>query len=305
MGAELYQVCQEFSLRRSEDLNWSTIDRYLQLSRKHTAELRQTTSKIFLMEIRSDLLRRNPVEGGYQMSQKGKIIILVAIGIICLAIILKAHLVSKAMAFFAPISTFTKISTDPFTIPTKAPIDPYIDEIEAYQQELNRTDLTPEERNLIETKLGTIAMMATQRAEGKINPPTRLVTPQETPTFEVLGEKFPDGIDNNPPILVPENVVTVLSSWRKTTSDGYFLIYSGYLTQDPEQGAILLLPPTRYSFTQFNTPSRSGSVRILAENGTTITLESAGGILYYFDATTEQFIDPKGTPVPTNTPGEE
>jgi hypothetical protein len=225
------------------------------------------------------------------MSRKFHIAISIVVGILVVLVILKMPLASRAMANLLPGS-----------ITTKEPIDPYIDEIKAYQDELKRTDLSSETRNLIEEKLSTISMMATQRAKREATQPIRQASIQATPTIEVAGMRLPEGIDNHPSVPFSESVVTVLNSWRKTTDNRYYLVYAGFLTQDSRQGAILVFHPSTHGFKQYNTPNNSGGVRVVEEKGTTITLQSTKGILFYFDVAREQFGDSKGIPIPTNTP---
>lgn len=225
------------------------------------------------------------------MSRKLQIVILTVVGILVVLVIMKMPFASKAMTNILP-----------GLLATEEPIDPYIDQIKAYQDELQRTDLSSEARSLIEEKLNTISVMVTQRAEGKTSQPTRQVSILATPTIEVASVKLPDGIDNHPSVPFSESAVTVLNSWRKTTDDRYYLIYAGFLTQDSQQGAILVLHPSTHDFKQYNTPDNSGGVRVVEEKGTTIVLQSTKGVLFYFDIAKEQFVDSNGTPVPTNTP---
>jgi len=225
------------------------------------------------------------------MSRKLQISILTAVGLLVVLAILKMPLASRAMTNILPS-----------LLATKEPIDPYIDQIKAYQDELLRTDLSSETRILIEIKLKTISIMATQRAEGKTNQPTRQVPMQATPTIEVASIKLPDGIDNHPSIPFSESVITVLNSWRKTTDDRYYLVYAGYLTQDSKQGAILVFHQSTHDFVQYYTPDNSGGVRVIEEKGTIIILQSDKGIPLYFNVAMEQFVDSNGTPIPTITP---
>lgn len=218
-------------------------------------------------------------------------VFLIMVGLFIVLAILKMPLVSRAMT-----------DTLPNFVATKEPIDPYMDQIKAYQEELQRTDLSSETRNLIEEKLNTIAILATQRAEGKVRQPTRQVSVRVTPTVEFASIKLPDGIDNHPSIPFSESVVTILNSWRKTTDDRYYLVYAGFLTQDSLQGAILVYHPSTHHFKQYNTPDISGGVRVVEEKGNTIVLQSTKSVLFYFDMDKEQFVDINGAPIPTNTP---
>jgi hypothetical protein len=224
------------------------------------------------------------------MSRKLQIVILTVVGILVVLVIMKMPLASKAMTTMLP-----------GLLATEEPIDPYIDEIKWFQDELQSTDLSDEARNLIEAKLNMVSIEATQRVEGITRAPTRPVSMPETPANQVFGMKLPDGIDDHPSAPFSESVVTVLNSWRKTTDDRYYLVYAGFLTQDTQQGAILVFHPSVHHFQQYNTPDNSGGVRVVEEKGTTIILQSTQGILFYFDVAKEQYVDSNGTPIPTNT----
>ena len=226
------------------------------------------------------------------MSRKLQIVILTVAGILVVLVIMKMPLANKAMANI------------PDLLANKKPIDPYIDEIKWFQDQLQTPDLSDEARNLIEAKLNIVSRMATQRAGGQTRrpTPTRPVSMPETPANQVFGMKLPDGIDDHPSAPFSESVVTVLNSWRKTTDDRYYLVYAGFLTQDTQQGAILVFHPSVNHFQQYNTPDNSGGVRVVEEKGTTIILQSTQGTLFYFDAAKEQFVDSNGIPIPTYTP---
>jgi hypothetical protein len=186
--------------------------------------------------------------------------------------------------------------------PTKQPIDPYKDMIQEFQTELQRTDIPMDAREFIEGKLGIISLEATQRAEGKVNQPTRSSNPNFTPQ-NIIGFKIPDGIDNTPEAPFSRVLFTPLNSWRKTEPDHYYLIFAGHLTEDTQQGALYILQPDIHTFSLYITPTRNGAVRVIAEHGTTITLQSSDNTLFYFDAAIEQFVNSQGTPFPgTPTP---
>jgi hypothetical protein len=223
------------------------------------------------------------------MSRKLLISILALLGILSLVVILKTPLAGKAMARFLP-----NLRT------TEERFDPYKDEIAIMEKELQRTDLSSEERQFLLDKFSSEFLSATQRAKGLENRPTRPAFIIATPTNDTGGYKIPDGIDDHPSVPISESVVTVINSWRKTTEGRYFLVFAGVLTTDSKQGAILILH-TNYRFYQYNTPTKNGGVKVIAENGTVITLQSTDGTIFYFDASQETFIDENGKPIPVNT----
>ena len=206
-------------------------------------------------------------------------------------VILGLPLISNAMSF--PQST---------ALSDKRPIDPFAEEIEWYQEELKRNDLSDETRKLLVEKLATTELMATQRANGLLTQPTRSST--ASPTREVAVTILPDGIKEDLDVpLLPQDVVTIINAWSKTTPEHTFLIYAGFLTQNPQQGAIMIFHPRMYTFQYFNTPQTSGSIKIVDEKDTVIVLQSTNGVVFFFDFIQEVFVDSEGEVIPTVIPG--
>jgi hypothetical protein len=208
-------------------------------------------------------------------------------------------IIGMVIMFKTPLSGEAMVNLFPGLRATKEPIDPDMDEIRFFESQLQRTDISVEERNLLTEKLKTSFLMATQRAIGNENRPTRPEFIIATPTNDLGGFRFPDGIDDHPSVPISESVVTVINSWRKTTEGRYFLVFAGVLTNDAKQGAILILH--KYTFFQYNTPTKNGGVKVIAENGTVITLQSTDGTIFHFDAFHEIFVDENGKPVPLST----
>lgn len=181
--------------------------------------------------------------------------------------------------------------------PTIGRIDPYIEIISTYQTLLQRPDLSIEGRSDIEGRLNTIGQAATQRSAGLTATPPVVLPISITPN-NVVGFKLPDGIDNHPGFSFRQDVFRVINEWRKTSSDHFYAVFAGYLNNDAQQGAVYVFQPDIGTFNLYLTPERRGSVRVLSESGTTITLESTDGTLFYFDAVNEHFVNSQGTPFP-------
>jgi hypothetical protein len=211
------------------------------------------------------------------MSRKSQITFLIIAGILIMLAILSIPLLNRSDSNIVQDSQ-----------PTNAYTDLFKHTIEELQSELQRTDISVEYRNFLEKKLISISTVATEWAEA-------------TPT-NIEGVRLPDGIDNIPSGPFSESVFTTVNSWRKTTPDRYYLVYAGFLTRDAGQGAVYVLHPDISYFILYITPDRRGAVRVVEESGTTITLQSTEGVLFYFDAVHEQFVDAQGTPIPTSTP---
>jgi len=195
------------------------------------------------------------------------------------------------------------------------------EEIDRYDKELENPNLSEEGRNSILSRLESAyaeathwahgRMVATMKAAGKITqiPYESLVIPTEgPPTYWKPPDGISDSSEEHLPIFGYDTTTEILSSWRKTTSDTYYLIFSGYLVDDPKQGMILKLPRDALSFSgfvQYLTPKKSGGVRIVEEHGLYIVLQADNGDLFYFDAVGERFIDSLDTPTVTAVPIEE
>lgn len=219
-------------------------------------------------------------------------------------ILIIASLLFLLLLLNLPLTSQADPGVTPEPQTTKAPIDPYIEDISFFQTELARTDLPEEARTLAEAKLEGVSMAATQRVEGMMARPS-IETIEAIPTIYIGdGMKLPDGIEPNPepPIPVSRALVNVLTYWKKTTEARTYFIFSGSSREDSLQGAVMVQNPQTYQFKQYDTPERTGGVTIIAENGTVVTLQSTTGALYYFDADLEWFTDLDGTPLPTYTP---
>ena len=201
------------------------------------------------------------------------------------------------------ISILTKAKADKNQyLISGTPYPTYIGAIQSFQTQLQSTDISDIARTEIQVKLNSIYMMSTQRAEVLVPPPTRQATFVPA-TSGVIGYRHPDGVNNTPSAPFSRLVFTPLNSWQKTIPGGLYLVYIGYMTQDPEQGAVYVFHLNPHGYSLYITPDRHGAVKAIAENGTVITVESTDGTLYYFDAATEQFINEQGTPFPaTPTP---
>lgn len=222
------------------------------------------------------------------MKKKNIIVLLIS----CIFIVLLVASVPTVRTF---VYAFTQ------AVKSKEPIDPYLNQIQSLQKDLQNPALSSDARILIEEKLNTISSMATQRALGKMNIPTRSAFVDATPTMVIAGMKLPDGIDDHPQIPFSESVVTVNNAWRKTTDQQFFLVFAGYLTENPEQGALMVYHPKVHTFFQILAPAKNGGLIVIDENKYIIQLQSVQGSMVYFNYQTEQFVDSDGTPIATPT----
>lgn len=225
------------------------------------------------------------------MNKKSRMFILVSIGVLICFIAISIFLLNRAGISFVQASE-----------PTIERVDPFKEEIEFYQSMLETPDLSDIAATSYQRKLNIVGYAATQRSTALTATPPRTM-PIPLNTTGVLGFKLPDGIDNTPEGPFSRAVFNLLNLWRKHTEGHYYLVYAGYLTDDNMQGAVYVFQPNNATYHLYITPDRRGAVRVVAENGTTITLQSTDNTFFYFNATTEQFVNAQGTPFPaTPTP---
>jgi hypothetical protein len=180
--------------------------------------------------------------------------------------------------------------------------------IEQFEKELGNPNLSLEGRLSLEIKLKIARFEATRQAYRLTDRQTPLNLPRGTtsPLSSSPVATLADGIDNDPLVPRPlpryEKSSMILNAWRKHTSDHYYLVYAGYITDNPSQGMVLVFQPDILSFNQYLTPSKSGAVQVVEEHGLYLVLKAENGDIYYFDAFGERFIESLNIPTITPTP---
>jgi hypothetical protein len=82
-------------------------------------------------------------------------------------------------------------------------------------------------------------------------------------------------------------------------------VYAGYDTEDPDQGVVIVSrfgPNALIDESWNDTPTKSGSVRIVDAVGERLILNSDGGETFYFDVPGDRFVNSLSDVVPTITP---
>ncbi len=97
----------------------------------------------------------------------------------------------------------------------------------------------------------------------------------------------------------------IANRWQGTVAGTLVVVYAGRLTTSPDQGLVAVsigTPGTpAFSLQQYPTPAKAGSVRIIAENDSLLTLVSDNGTSFIFDVSTRMFVQgiPTRLPLPT------
>jgi hypothetical protein len=120
----------------------------------------------------------------------------------------------------------------------------------------------------------------------------------------------PTGIfDNNDSSFLAHGYA-IQNDWQQNVNGTWMQAYAGSLVSDPSQGVVLVVLAwtDRPQGAVVTTPTKSGSVKIVAEQNNRLTLQSDSGTVYYFDVLGMAFtpslteIVPTVTQLPTFTP---
>ena len=102
----------------------------------------------------------------------------------------------------------------------------------------------------------------------------------------------------------------IQNSWQQNVNGSWVQAYAGNLVDDPSRGVVVVVLawPDRPQGGHFLTPTKSGSVKIVAEQTNRLTLQSDDGTVFYFDVLGMTFVPsltefvPTITALPTYTP---
>lgn len=102
--------------------------------------------------------------------------------------------------------------------------------------------------------------------------------------------------DFNGPAVYPQYVYD--NEWANDIDGNWIVVFAGSLRDDPTQGIIIF----GWDEEVYETPIKSGSVHIVAEDNYRLTLMSANNTIFYFDIPGRRFVDSLTQVVPTVTP---
>lgn len=147
----------------------------------------------------------------------------------------------------------------------------------------------------VETPTGAPGYQATSYALMTALPEVTAVRP--TGIFEAGAEFYHQGY-------------RMQNAWQNLVNGYWADVVAGAYANDPEQGVIF----SSWHFPNaaigrfYDTPTRAGSVRIIAEQNYRLTLEAADGTIFYWDIPSQSFVASltdivaTTTPPPTHTP---
>ena len=85
----------------------------------------------------------------------------------------------------------------------------------------------------------------------------------------------------------------MINHWQDSIGSDFVIVSAGARADDPNQGMLMVLRVSgnRLQFERkiFNTPHTAGAVRVVGADGTLLTLESASGVRFQFNAASGTF----------------
>ncbi|MGH9199549.1 MAG: hypothetical protein ACRD1T_27940 [Acidimicrobiia bacterium] len=111
--------------------------------------------------------------------------------------------------------------------------------------------------------------------------------------------EWDSGITDDKDAPVAHGIIEIENGWAGTAGEGtsehrHLSVKAGSVPDDPSQGLVVVLQftPTGRGkdIHEYRTPRREGAVRVVAADGNLLTLESATGAQFVFDATRERFL---------------
>jgi len=187
------------------------------------------------------------------------------------------------------------------TVPTSTKsIDPLI---QIWQKQIQSDTINNDDRQALETKVGVLIFNATMQARSAEK------LPQYRPTIirSVTVVPPPDdkrftGIIQSPSVPFSPMSYLIENGWQEKINNEYVTVFAGAGRKDSAQGILIVETENPLRFKFYNTPQKSGSVKIVDFKGFQLVLQAENKDIFYFDVPSQQFIITLGETVPTVTP---
>ena len=163
---------------------------------------------------------------------------------------------------------------------------------ESYPRLLAQSDLNAQMKASLQEKLVDARRLLADRAAGEAHPASK--DPAQAPKAPVVGDSgFPVGIFDGAGGVMHAWEGTLINHWQDSVGSDFVIVSAGAKADDPDQGLVMVMRVSgnRQNFerTIIYTPQKAGPIRVSGADGTTITLETAGGVKFTFNAETNAF----------------
>jgi len=164
--------------------------------------------------------------------------------------------------------------------------------VEGMRQQMQRTDLNPEQRRGIEEKLWMMDQEAILAATAAVMP---TLVPSGPPTpnpFEPTLPPLPRGILEGGGDSFSSSDFIVQNMWQDQIDGIWVMIHAGANGDDHTQGALSVVwrLPTGIQGGRYPTPQKSGSIRIIAVKNMLVSVVAQDGSTYTFDLTKQTWV---------------
>jgi hypothetical protein len=189
-------------------------------------------------------------------------------------------------------------------------------EIYRLEEALAKNKLSNDMKRNLTAKLQALYHEATFQAEG-IRRLTEMPTEAElargqlrTPKVTMKPKDRLTGIIERPAVALSQAFI-INNAWQELIDSHYITVFAGALSNDPDQGVLVIYDDSNDKYTIYTSPSKDGSFRIVAAENFHLTLETTKQTKVYFDVlhpsftnTMNIFVEATITPFmfPTATP---
>lgn len=174
--------------------------------------------------------------------------------------------------------------------------------IQIWQTKIQSDTINNDERQALETKVGVLISNATMQARSAEKLP--LYRPTIIRSVTVVppsDDKRFTGIIQNPSVPFSPLSYLIENGWQEKINNEYVAVFAGAGRVDPAQGILIVETENPLRFRFYNTPQKSGAVKIIDFKGFQLVLQAENKDIFYFDVPGQQFIITLGETVPTVT----
>ena len=172
--------------------------------------------------------------------------------------------------------------------PDCTPEDLRCREIHQLEELLAKSKLSSDMQRSLTAKLQALYYEATSQAEGiqlLMEMPTEAELARKqlrTPKVTRKPLERLTGIIERPAVPLTQ-AFTITNAWQEIVDGRYIIVFAGALSDDPDQGVLIINDDLNDKYTIYTSPSKDGSLRIIAEDNFYLTLETTNKTKVYFD----------------------
>jgi hypothetical protein len=169
-------------------------------------------------------------------------------------------------------------------------------EIYLLEEALAKSKLRNDMQRSLTAKLQALSYAATSQAEG-VRQLTEMPIEAElarrqlrTPEATMKPKERLTGIIERPAVPLSQ-AFTITNAWQELVAGRYITVFAGALSEDPEQGVLVIYDDASNHCSIYTSPSRDGSFRIVDAENFHLALETTQKTKVYFDVLHPSFAD--------------